>query len=382
MVASYTQLLGRRYDARLDSDAREFMAYIVDGATRMKQLIEDLLAYSRVGTRGVDFRPVSAEAALRRALYQPARGDRGGGRGGDPRPAARAAGRRGAARAAAAEPDRQRAQVPLGVGAANSCGCRRKRTRVANSRCATTASASSRSTSSASSWCSSACTTRASTPAPASASPSARRWSSATAAASGSSRALGPSGLELLFHATEARGGEPLHGREERTDRDPAGRGQPRRRAPHPGGAEGRQGLQQPALGQGRRRGDGVPAAPGQVCRRAAARHHPARPQPAEEGRPRGAARRSRTTTSLKRIPVVVLTTSKAEEDVLRTYNLHANCYVTKPVDLEKFIVVVKSIDVFWLTVSRCPERPYANGAAQRPPDRGQPGRRAPDPRR
>jgi chemotaxis family two-component system response regulator Rcp1 len=58
---------------------------------------------------------------------------------------------------------------------------------------------------------------------------------------------------------------------------------------------------------------------------------------------------------ALKRIPVVVLTTSKAEEDVLRTYNLHANCYVTKPVDLEKFIVVVKSIDIFWLTVVTLP---------------------------
>jgi two-component system, chemotaxis family, response regulator Rcp1 len=57
----------------------------------------------------------------------------------------------------------------------------------------------------------------------------------------------------------------------------------------------------------------------------------------------------------LKRIPVVVLTTSKAEEDVLRTYDLHANCYVTKPVDLEKFMVVVKSIDVFWLTVVTLP---------------------------
>ena len=57
----------------------------------------------------------------------------------------------------------------------------------------------------------------------------------------------------------------------------------------------------------------------------------------------------------LRRIPVVVLTTSKAEEDVLRSYNLHANCYVTKPVDLEKFIVVVKSIDVFWLTVVTLP---------------------------
>jgi PAS domain S-box-containing protein len=69
MVASYTQLLSRRYDARLDHDAREFMAYIVDGATRMKQLIEDLLAYSRVGTKGGEFKPVSSEAALRRALF-------------------------------------------------------------------------------------------------------------------------------------------------------------------------------------------------------------------------------------------------------------------------------------------------------------------------
>jgi PAS domain S-box-containing protein len=69
MVASYTQLLARRYDDRLDKDAREFMAYIVDGASRMKQLIEDLLAYSRVGTKGIDFKRVSAEAALRRALF-------------------------------------------------------------------------------------------------------------------------------------------------------------------------------------------------------------------------------------------------------------------------------------------------------------------------
>ena len=62
-----------------------------------------------------------------------------------------------------------------------------------------------------------------------------------------------------------------------------------------------------------------------------------------------------KTDEDLKRIPVVVLTTSKAEEDVLRTYNLHANCYVTKPVDLEKFMVVVKTIDVFWLTVVTLP---------------------------
>ena len=60
---------------------------------------------------------------------------------------------------------------------------------------------------------------------------------------------------------------------------------------------------------------------------------------------------------NLRRIPVVVLTTSKAEEDILKTYDLHANCYITKPVDLEQFIDVIKSIDDFWLTVVRLPPR-------------------------
>ncbi len=57
----------------------------------------------------------------------------------------------------------------------------------------------------------------------------------------------------------------------------------------------------------------------------------------------------------LKRIPVVVLTTSQAEEDILRSYNLHANCYVTKPVDLNQFLIIVKSIEDFWLTVVKLP---------------------------
>ncbi len=57
----------------------------------------------------------------------------------------------------------------------------------------------------------------------------------------------------------------------------------------------------------------------------------------------------------LKRIPVVVVTSSQAEQDVLKAYNLHANCYITKPVDLEQFINVVKSIEDFWLVIVRLP---------------------------
>jgi PAS domain S-box-containing protein len=68
MVSSYTQLLVRRYGERFDGDAKEFMAYVVDGAARMKQLIEDLLAYSRVGTRSREFHPVVVETSLRRAI--------------------------------------------------------------------------------------------------------------------------------------------------------------------------------------------------------------------------------------------------------------------------------------------------------------------------
>lgn len=59
----------------------------------------------------------------------------------------------------------------------------------------------------------------------------------------------------------------------------------------------------------------------------------------------------------LKHIPVVVLTTSSDEEDILRSYNLHANCYVTKPVDLQQFMKVVRSIEDFWFTVVKLPVR-------------------------
>lgn len=58
---------------------------------------------------------------------------------------------------------------------------------------------------------------------------------------------------------------------------------------------------------------------------------------------------------ALRKIPVVVLTSSEAEIDVVQTYDLHANCYVVKPVDFEKFITVIKSINDFWLTVVKLP---------------------------
>ena len=57
----------------------------------------------------------------------------------------------------------------------------------------------------------------------------------------------------------------------------------------------------------------------------------------------------------LRRIPVVVLTTSEAEQDILRSYELHANCYITKPVDLEKFIAIVRGIEDFWLAIVTLP---------------------------
>ena len=58
---------------------------------------------------------------------------------------------------------------------------------------------------------------------------------------------------------------------------------------------------------------------------------------------------------SLRRIPVVILTTSRAEEDILKTYDLHANCYITKPVDLDQFLSVIRSIEDFWLTIVKLP---------------------------
>lgn len=58
----------------------------------------------------------------------------------------------------------------------------------------------------------------------------------------------------------------------------------------------------------------------------------------------------------LKRIPVVIFTISKAEEDILKAYDLHTNCYITKPLDLDRFLKVIESIEDFWLTIVRLPK--------------------------
>lgn len=63
---------------------------------------------------------------------------------------------------------------------------------------------------------------------------------------------------------------------------------------------------------------------------------------------------------SLKHIPVVVLTTSEAEQDIVKSYELHANCYVTKPVDLQRFIDIVRQIETFWLGIVKLPQSDVA----------------------
>lgn len=64
-----------------------------------------------------------------------------------------------------------------------------------------------------------------------------------------------------------------------------------------------------------------------------------------------------RADAQLAGIPVVVLTTSEADEDILRAYQLHANCYITKPVNFQRFLEVIEMIEEFWLTVVKLPKK-------------------------
>jgi CheY-like chemotaxis protein len=97
------------------------------------------------------------------------------------------------------------------------------------------------------------------------------------------------------------------------------------------------------------------------MLRRQGEHHDTARPDlilldlnlPKKDGRE--VLREVKTDDNLKNIPVVVLTSSMAEQDIAKSYSLQANCFITKPVDLEQFVAVVKSIEDFWLTVVRLP---------------------------
>ena len=62
---------------------------------------------------------------------------------------------------------------------------------------------------------------------------------------------------------------------------------------------------------------------------------------------------------NLKLIPVIILTTSDADQDILRSYKLHANCFITKPVDLDQFIFIIQQIETFWFTVVKLPQKKY-----------------------
>ena len=61
----------------------------------------------------------------------------------------------------------------------------------------------------------------------------------------------------------------------------------------------------------------------------------------------------------LKLIPVIILTTSDADQDIIRSYKLHANCFITKPVDLDQFIFIIRQIETFWFTVVKLPIKKY-----------------------
>src|SRR5213076_845398 len=224
------------------------------------------------------------------------------------------------------------------------------RARNGNSWCATTASASSRSTSSASSWCSSACTTRASTREPGSAWRSSRRWSSATAAASGCSP--GPAPAPRFISPCQRRGKPRM---------DDATKGSRPVEILLVEDNPGDERLTREALKEGKVYSnmhwvkDGVEAM--QFLRREGKFTGAVHPDiilldlnlPKKDGRE--VLEEIKQDDGLRHIPVVILTTSQAERDIAESYRLRANAYVTKPVDLEQFLKVVQSIEHFWLEI-------------------------------
>ena len=220
-VASFCQLIERRYKGQLDERGEQYIEFAVDGAKRMQQLINDLLAFSRVGRTTSDFEDVDLEQVIA-ADRAAGRGEPRGGRcGRHSRPAAARARGGQPARAAAAEPDRQRGQVPrrgARPGCTSGSGGRRPTRTAGSSPARTTASASTRSTRTRSSSSSSGCTAGTTTGAPASGWRCARRSSSTTAAGCGwtTSRAT-YAGTGSTFRWTLPVD-RPEHGTDERED--------------------------------------------------------------------------------------------------------------------------------------------------------------------
>ncbi len=353
MVASYTQLLARRYRGRLDEDAEEFIGYAVDGVTRMQALINDLLAYSRVGTRGGAFEPVEVGAVMERVLASlgPAMEDAGATVTRDPLPTVRGdAGQLG-----------QLLQNLVG-NAVKFRGEAPPRVHVSAERAGD-------------------------------------EWAFAVA---DNGIGIDPEYAERIFvifqrlhtrgeypgtgiglaickKIVERHGGriwfEPAPRRGDRLPLHPSGPGERPRMSSqtvsrpvevllvedNPGDVR----LTREALKEGRIRSnlhvarDGVEALA--FLRRRG--EYAAAPRPdlilLDLNLPRKDGREVLTEikedAALRQIPVVVLTSSQAEEDICRAYDLHANCYITKPVDLDQFINVVRSIEDFWFTVVKLP---------------------------
>ena len=202
MVSSYTQLSSRRYKGQLDADADEFIAFAVDGASRMQRLIQDLLAFSRVGTKGEDLLETSSEDGVARSPDESARpiDESGAIVTHDPLPHGH--GRRDAVDPALSEPRRQRHQVPQ-PGRPGGARLRRARTTRRNGFSRDRQRAGDRSQYFDRIFgMFQRLHGRDESPAPASVWRSARRWSSVSAARSGSSRSS--ERVDLPLHARAA----------------------------------------------------------------------------------------------------------------------------------------------------------------------------------